>query len=86
MSDKKSKPPSEVVTKQEQKPCGCIHVEYSDGRKVTQPCVGHALLAAANALGAAAEALGACGQVQLRGQAEASMAQAAAQAQRIVKP
>ena len=51
--------PSDLVTGQDKKPCGCTITTYSDKRQVVAPCVPCGLFAAAQNLAAAADAIGA---------------------------
>ena len=57
-----------IVKDSGRKPCGCYYEHYGDGTGVLSPCVGHALISAAQGLGQAASALGACGERLLKEQ------------------
>lgn len=59
-----TKKPSDIVKKRENRPCGCVVVEYSDDRKEITPCIpcglasaGQSMMQSAHAQNQAAQAL-----------------------------
>lgn len=58
MSNEPQKPAAKIVAKQEEAPCGCQSVFYSDGTGEHKPCVPCALIQAGHLLAAAGNRLG----------------------------